>query len=288
MNDHNLHHELRRIADLLEQYLGNPPPVDWNAHAYCWVQRSQSQGYLQSIPDYAQIHLEDLQHIEAQKSIICTNTEQFLAGLPANNVLLTGARGTGKSSLVRAQLTTYAHQGLRMVEVDRQHLTALPSILAQLHQRPERFIIFCDDLAFSEGDDSYRALKVVLDGSLHAASHHVLIYATSNRRHLMPEYMRDNTNSQHVQGELRPSENIEEKVSLSDRFGLWLSFYPQDQEAYLASAQHWLTQLGGHWNDEARHEALLFALNRSSRSGRSAWQFACDYSGRTALKSRPS
>lgn len=226
------------------------------------------------------MNLDDLQHIERQKAIIDRNTQHFLHGKPANNVLMTGARGTGKSSLVKAMLASYADQGLRLIEVDKSDLGDLDFIIDQITGRSEHFIIFCDDLSFEEGEAGYKALKSVLDGSISAASDNVLIYATSNRRHLMPEYMSENTrHTQASNGEIHPGETVEEKISLSERFGLWLSFYPFKQDDYLDIAGHWLRHYG--CTDEqvtaARAEALQWALERGSRSGRVARQFARDW-----------
>jgi hypothetical protein len=209
------------------------------------------------------------------------NTEQFLAGRPANNVLLTGARGTGKSSLVKALLHEYAERGLRLIEVDKNDLATLPALLVLLETRPEKFIVFCDDLSFEEGEDGYKALKTALDGSLSRRADNVLVYATSNRRHLMPEYMDDNANTTTGRGgEIHAKEAVEEKVSLSDRFGLWLSFYPFDQNEYLAAVENWLTDFRLPLDETARHAALNWAQMRGSRSGRTAYQFACDWAGR--------
>ena len=205
------------------------------------------------------------------------NTEQFLSGRPANNVLLTGARGTGKSSLIKALLHEYAEHGLRLIEVDKHDLATLPVLLILLAERSEKFIVFCDDLSFEDGEDGYKALKTALDGSLSRRADNVLVYATSNRRHLMPEYMADNVGNA---GEVHPKEAVEEKVSLSDRFGLWLSFYPFDQNDYLAAVENWLADFKLPLDEKARHAALNWAQMRGSRSGRTAYQFACDWAGR--------
>ncbi|MCX8116079.1 MAG: ATP-binding protein, partial [Burkholderiaceae bacterium] len=234
----------------------------------------------------ARIDPDDLQHVDAQKEQILRNTEQFVLGLPANNVLLTGARGTGKSSLIRACLVRFFDRGLRLIEVDKRDLVDLTDIVALVADRPERFVVFCDDLSFEEGESSYKALKAQLDGSVAAPSDNVLIYATSNRRHLMPEYMRENLETKYqADGEIHPAETVEEKVSLSERFGLWLSFHPFRQDDYLDIVAHWLTRLGASrvLIDAARTEALQFALQRGSRSGRVALQFARDYAGRHGL-----
>ena len=226
--------------------------------------------------------LADIQDVDEQKARIDRNTRQFLAGRRANNVLLTGARGTGKSSLIKALLNEYAARGLRLIEVDKTDLVDLPEIVELVAGRPERFILFCDDLSFEEGEDAYKALKSVLDGSVSAMSDNVLIYATSNRRHLMPEYFSENAATKHKDGEVHPAEAVEEKISLSERFGLWISFYPFSQDEYLDIVAHWLRSFGAS-DDEisaARQEALQWALMRGSRSGRVAWQFARDHAGR--------
>jgi predicted AAA+ superfamily ATPase len=227
--------------------------------------------------------LDDLKEIDQQKEKIQRNTLQFMDGKPANNVLLTGARGTGKSSLVKACLNTYASRGLRLIEVDKQDMVDLPDIIEVVADRPEKFIIFCDDLSFDEGEPGYKALKSILDGTVAAASANVLIYATSNRRHLLPEYMKDNLSYTHTEdGEVHPGEVIEEKISLSERFGLWVSFYPFSQEEYLHIVDQWLQSLQVPTNlwEQAHPESLVWALERGSRSGRVAYQFARDFAGR--------
>jgi predicted AAA+ superfamily ATPase len=281
---------LVRAEQLIDRLTPLLPPADvapdWQAAlAFRWRTRRGS-GYLQPIARLASIRLADLQDIDAQKARIEANTRHFVAGQPANNVLLTGARGSGKSSLIKALLNAYAGQGLRLIEVDKDDLVDLPDIVDLLVGRPERFIVFCDDLSFEPGDARYKALKVVLDGSLAAPPENVLIYATSNRRHLMPDFFADNLDSQRLGEEIHPGEAIEEKISLSERFGLWRSFYPFDQDAYLAICEHWLTVLGVSRKSAmaARHEALQWALMRGSRSGRVAWQFARDYAGRHSTK----
>jgi hypothetical protein len=223
-----------------------------------------------------------VREVDAQKDKIVRNTLQFLEGAPANNVLLTGARGTGKSSLVKACLNAFADRGLRLVEVDKADLVDLPDLIDLLADRPERFIVFSDDLSFDEGESGYKALKSILDGSVSATSANVLIYATSNRRHLLPEYMKDNLSYTHTDdGEVHPGEVIEEKISLSERFGLWISFYPFSQDEYLAIVDQWLSHWGvsAEQRQTARPLALIWALERGSRSGRVAYQFARDYAG---------
>ncbi|MDX9699959.1 MAG: ATP-binding protein [Rhodocyclaceae bacterium] len=270
---------LSRLETLLP---GKPEAPDWAAAtAFRW-RRRQGRARLEPVARPHRIRLEDLCDIEAQKARIDQNTRQFLAGRQANNVLLTGARGTGKSSLVKAMLDRYAEQGLRLVEVDKDELMDLPDIIEMLESRPERFILFCDDLSFEEGEPAYKALKSVLDGSVSALPDNVLIYATSNRRHLMPEYHDENRAVRHVDGEIHPGEAVEEKISLSERFGLWVSFYPFSQDEYLAIVGHWLSVFGldARQIEAARQEALQWALLRGSRSGRVAWQFARDHAGR--------
>jgi predicted AAA+ superfamily ATPase len=260
--------------------------ADWNsAVAFRWRRKDTllgKLGYLQAVKHISDISFSDLQHIERQKDQIYKNTKHFVDGKPANNVLLTGARGTGKSSLIKACLNEFSSKGLRLVEVDKEHLTDLGDLTDLLAIRPEKFIIFCDDLSFEDGESGYKSLKSALDGSIAAQVENILIYATSNRRHLLPEYMTDNETYRHTSdGEIHPGEVVEEKISLSERFGLWISFYPPKQDEYLDIVGHWLT----HFNldqsqiEEARAEALIWALERGSRSGRVAWQFARHWAG---------
>lgn len=268
----------------LEAILPPPPAaVDWAAaFAFRWRKR-QGRGYLQPVTARSTISLDDLRNIDRQKALIEQNTRQFVNGKPANNVLLTGARGTGKSSLIKACLNAYAADGLRLIEVDKDDLHDLGDIVELISARPERFIVFCDDLSFEEGESGYKALKVALDGSVAAQSDNVLIYATSNRRHLLPEYMSDNETYKHLpDGEIHPGEVVEEKISLSERFGLWVSFYPFKQDDYLTIVGHWLRHFGcdAAEVEAARGDALVWALERGSRSGRVAWQFARDRAGR--------
>ena len=267
----------------LEAWLPAPPAnVDLdNAIAYRW-RRHGERGWLEAIINPQMLDLSRLTGIDQQKQRISQNTQQFIIGKPANNVLLTGARGTGKSSLIKAMLTEFAPLGLRVIEVEKTDLVDLADITQQLAGRAERYIIFCDDLSFEAEEAGYKALKAALDGTLASPPDNVLIYATSNRRHLMPEYMSDNEKTQHHGAEVHPNEAVEEKISLSERFGLWLSFYPFDQDAYLATVTVWLDALKTDITnpDQLRREALQWALARGTRSGRTAWQFARDYAGR--------
>ncbi|HRP97288.1 MAG TPA: ATP-binding protein [Rhodocyclaceae bacterium] len=272
-----------RLLERLEAFLPTPAaPPDWSAStAFRW-RRRDGRGCLMPILRPHRIRLKDLRDIDTQKQRIDRNTRQFVEGRLANNVLLTGARGTGKSSLVKALLNAYAKQGLRLIEVDKDDLMDLPDIVDLVQGRPERFILFCDDLSFEEAEPGYKALKSVLDGSVAAVPDNVLIYATSNRRHLMPEYHDENLEARHVGGEIHPGEAVEEKISLSERFGLWVSFYPFSQDEYLTIVAHWLKVFGvaGERIQACRQEALQWALSRGSRSGRVAWQFARDHAGR--------
>ncbi|HYP32606.1 MAG TPA: ATP-binding protein [Burkholderiaceae bacterium] len=270
---------LARLEGLLPAPAAEP---DWSA-AIAFRYRKRPAGVLEPVRHVAPIALDNLREVDAQKERLRANTAQFVAGRPANNVLLTGARGTGKSSLIKACLHEFAPRGLRLIEVDKTDLVDLPDIVDLVDGRPERFIVYCDDLSFDEGEAGYKALKSMLDGTISAASDNVLVYATSNRRHLLPEQMKDNLAATHDEdGELHPGEAIEEKISLSERFGLWISFYPFSQPEYLAIVGQWLRHFG---LDDAtvaglRGEALVWALERGSRSGRVAWQFARDRAGR--------
>jgi uncharacterized protein len=271
---------LDKLVARAESLLPGPRPrIDWRAPAFRW-KRGPGGGHLVAIKQPQLIRMSDLQDIDAQKALVDANTRQFLEGLPANNVLLTGARGTGKSSLVKAMLDSYAERGLRLIEVDKAELVDLSEIVDLVRERPERFIVYCDDLSFSAGEAAYKSLKTALEGSLSARVDNLLIYATSNRRHLMPEYMQENIDYEHVGEEIHPGEATEEKISLSERFGLWVSFHSFTQEEYLSIATHWLRELGTEMNDAARTEALQWALQRGARSGRVAAQFARDWAGR--------
>ncbi|WP_287984253.1 ATP-binding protein [Diaphorobacter sp.] len=272
---------ISRIEAVLPQPLSAP---DWAASiAWRYRKRSGGHGVLEPVRHVAAMQLSDLKEIDAQKEKIQRNTQQFVEGKPANNVLLTGARGTGTSSLIKACLNSYAPQGLRLIEVDKADLTDLPDIVDVVSGRPEKFIVYCDDLSFEDGEAGYKALKSILDGSVAAATPNVLVYATSNRRHLLPEYMKENLGYTHTDdGEVHPGEAVEEKISLSERFGLWVSFYPFSQDEYLAIVAQWLAALGvpAQAIEAARPQALVWALERGSRSGRVAYQFARDFAGR--------
>ncbi len=272
---------MARIESILPQPLSQP---DWGASiAFRYRKRSSGHGVIEPVRHVGAMQLDQLKEIEPQKEKIQRNTEQFVRGLPANNVLLTGARGTGKSSLIRACLHTYADQGLRLIEVDKADMVDLPDIVEVVSQRSEKFIVFCDDLSFEEGEPGYKALKSILDGSVAATTPNVLVYVTSNRRHLLPEYMKDNLSyAPSEDGEIHPGEVVEEKISLSERFGLWVSFYPFSQDEYLTIVAQWLASFGVAVAaiEAARPEALVWALERGSRSGRVAYQFARDYAGR--------
>ncbi|ENR4568600.1 ATP-binding protein [Acinetobacter baumannii] len=280
----NLVQTLSLVLNQLQQVLPEPKQeTDFTAPAFRWENQQ-----LKAIYTPKNIYLDDLKGIERQKEKIIQNTLQFLNGLPANDVLLTGSRGTGKSSIVRALLTEYAPQGLRLIEIERDDLADLPKIQKIIQNRPEKYIVYCDDLAFNAEDENYRSLKSVLDGSLQSGSTNFIIYATSNRRHLLPEFMHENTPVTKVDvpqyTELHPQEAIEEKISLSDRFGLWLSFYPMDQNLYLEIVEHYLDKANMPFNDEVRAESLRWCQMRGQRSGRAAYQFSKHWIGLNALK----
>ncbi|UDG82214.1 ATP-binding protein [Candidatus Vallotia cooleyia] len=271
---------IKRLEDIL---LSAVPTTDWDTTIACRWRSQRGRSFFQPIVHLPTIQFSDLRHIDRQKTLIEQNTHQFIRGLPANNVLLTGSRGTGKSSLIHACLNRFSLQGLRLIEVDKNDLQDLGDIVEQITSRPERFIIFCDDLSFEKSESSYKALKVVLDGSMATQSDNVLIYATSNLRNLLPGCIRDNETYRFASdGEIHPGEVVEEKMSLSERFGLWVSFHPFKQDDYLAIVAHWLMHFSCSDTDIniARSDALVWALERGSRSGRVAWQFARDWAGR--------
>jgi len=275
---------LERLAQLVPT---EPRTTDWNASiAFRW-RKKNGRGAIEPVAHVHRIELHELYGIDAQKQLVEQNTRQFVEGYPANNVLLTGARGTGKSSLIKALLNKFARRGLRLIEVEKQDLVDLPDIVDLIASRAERFILYCDDLSFEADEPAYKALKVVLDGSIAAASENCLIYATSNRRHLMPEYMQENLEYRHVGEEIHPGETSEEKISLSERFGLWASFYPFDQDEYLKIVDVWIKHfdVDGAGQEAAHKAALQWSLARGSRSGRVAWQFARDWAGKRKMKS---
>lgn len=286
--------ELEKLIDRADQLLArfeaslprSQPAPDWKKTiAFRWRKRGNA-GFLQPVAHPHRIRLSDLQGIDDQIKLVEQNTRQFMEGLTANHVLLTGARGTGKSSMVKALLSKFSSKGLRLIEVDKQDLTDLPDIVDMVADAPCKFLLFCDDLSFDADEPGYKALKVILDGSISATSENMLIYATSNRRHLMPEFMQENLETKYLGEEIHPGETAEEKISLSERFGLWVSFYPFDQNEYLAIVEYWLGELGVAERDrgaKARNEALQWALTRGSRSGRVAWHFARDWAGRHKL-----
>ncbi|MDD0841634.1 ATP-binding protein [Pseudomonas sp. Gutcm_11s] len=281
---------LERIEPLL------PAPrlaLDWSSVVAARWQREGRAGYLQPLRVSLDLSLSDLVGVDTQREQLARNTRQFVAGLPANHALLWGARGTGKSSLVRALLAEHAATGLRLIEIERDHLADLPRVVEALADLPQRFVLFCDDLSFEAGEGDYRVLKSVLDGSLERAPDNVLLYATSNRRHLVPEKESDNLDSRMVDGELHPSEAIEDKIALSDRFGLWISFYPFTQDHFLAVVRHWVsvlaTQAGlrWEWDHDLEILAIRWALGRGNRNGRCAYQFARSWVGQRLMEVQP-
>ncbi|HAJ86416.1 MAG TPA: AAA family ATPase, partial [Pseudomonas sp.] len=266
---------LARIEPLLP---AQPPVIDWEHSLAARWQRDGRSGYLAPLEVNLDLRLDDLIGIDRQRGLLAANTQQFVDGLPANHVLLWGARGTGKSSLIRALLAEYAGRGLRLIEIERDHLADLPRVVELLSGQRQAFVLFCDDLSFEAGEGDYRVLKSVLDGSLERAPENVLLYATSNRRHLVPERQSDNENWQMVDGELHPNEAVEDKIALSDRFGLWLSFYPFSQQHYLSVVRHWIDSLAGKarlqwdWDEALEKDAIRWATGRGNRNGRCAYQ----------------
>jgi predicted AAA+ superfamily ATPase len=289
--DPDLTERLKRLLSSLEPLLPKPVArIDWaSCHAANW-RRSAFSGTMEPVPDIEAMHLDDLLGIETQKRVLEENTRQFLAGLPANNALLWGTRGTGKSSLVRALLHAHAGEGLRIIQVDKDDLVSLPAIVDEVKAQPYKFLVFSDDLSFAPGDASYKVLKSALDGSVYALPENVLIYVTSNRRHLVPEYESDNRGAMSVEGEIHHGEAIEEKISLSGRFGLWVAFHPFSQDLYVDVVRRWVEKLRAKvgaaldWTADAEAEAILWSQKKGDRSGRIAYQFACDWVGRKAME----
>ncbi|SHE41462.1 hypothetical protein SAMN02745148_00391 [Modicisalibacter ilicicola DSM 19980] len=280
--DAELTQRLNLLLDRVEAWLpARPPTLEWSRDVAALWQRHPFGGHLLPVVPRDAVRLDDLVGIERQKRALLTNTRAFLQGLPANHALLWGARGSGKSSLVRALLNSLADDGLRLIQVDRHDLVGLPALVQHLRNTPQRFIVYCDDLSFEGSDDAYKALKSVLDGTLTGPPENVLLYATSNRRHLLPESLSDNAQTHLVGDELHHGDAVEERISLSDRFGLWLAFHAFDQETYLQACRHWVAHLSGtdRWDEDARTEALRYATLRGVRSGRAAWQFACQWVG---------
>jgi predicted AAA+ superfamily ATPase len=282
------------VLERLEPLLPAPRvALDWNTVIAARWQREGRTGYLQPLRVSLDLQLSDLVGVDAQCAQLARNTRQFVSGLPANHALLWGARGTGKSSLVRALLAEHASAGLRLIEIERDHLADLPKVVEALAGLAQRFVLFCDDLSFESGEGDYRVLKSVLDGSLERAPDNVLLYATSNRRHLVPEKESDNEHWQMVDGELHPNEAVEDKIALSDRFGLWISFYPFTQEHFLAVVRHWIEVLAGQaglqwqWSHELEILAIRWALGRGNRNGRCAYQFARSWVGQQLLEVAP-
>ncbi|MBW8456467.1 ATP-binding protein [Stutzerimonas stutzeri] len=280
---------LARIEPLLP---AQPPVIDWEHTLAARWQRDGRSGYLAPLEVNLDLRLDDLIGIDRQRDLLAANTQQFVDGLPANHVLLWGARGTGKSSLIRALLAEYAGRGLRLIEIERDHLADLPRVVELLSGQRQAFVLFCDDLSFEAGEGDYRVLKSVLDGSLERAPENVLLYATSNRRHLVPERQSDNENWQMVDGELHPNEAVEDKIALSDRFGLWLSFYPFSQQHYLSVVRHWIDSLAGKarlqwdWDEALEKDAICWATGRGNRNGRCAYQYARQWVGARLLDAR--
>ena len=283
-------HGLESLIDRLLLILKIYSPIDWSvSSAGLWEKNRWHSGCVPHLEE-TNIELDDLKNIDEQKNALLLNTKQFVSGLPANNALLWGARGTGKSSLINAILNRFSKQGLRVLQIAKHDLMDLPKITDQLSGLPFKFILLCDDLSFEVSDASYKAVKSALDGSVVKSADNVLIYATSNRRHLLPEEMADNLNATMVDGQLHQGDAVEEKISLSDRFGLWLSFYPFKQDDYLEIVHHWIIKLAKkhdldlRLDEELDKSAIRWALARGVRSGRTAHHFAKHIVGSSKLR----
>jgi uncharacterized protein len=291
--DPDVQDQLRRVLASLEMLLPRPvPPIDWSrCHAANW-RRHSFAGRLEPVTSVEGIQLSDLLGIEEQKRVVELNTRQFLAGYPANNVLLWGTRGTGKSSLVRALLGAHSAEGLRIIQVDKDDLVSLPAIVDEIRGEPYRFILFSDDVSFEVGESSYKMLKSALDGSVYAPPENVVIYVTSNRRHLVPEFETDNLGVMRVNNEIHQGEALEEKISLSGRFGIWVGFHAFSQEEYLAVVRQWVARLAGKagapldWTRESEDAAVAWSHTKGDRSGRIAFQFASHWVGESLLRAR--
>jgi predicted AAA+ superfamily ATPase len=294
--DAELTAQLKRVLGSLELLLPKPiPAMDWSGNVAANWRRHAMGGYLEPLPtDAAFMAMDDLLGIEKQKQVVIENTRQFLRGFPANNILLWGTRGTGKSSLVRALLHRYAPEGLRVIQVDKDDLAQLPIITDAVKREPYRFLLFADDVSFEVGETSYKMLKSALDGAVYALPANVLIYVTSNRRHLLPEYETDNRGAMLVNNEIHHGEAVEEKISLSGRFGLWVGFHPFSQEQFVAVTRQWvarLCQANGIepvWNPALSEAAIAWSHLKGDRSGRIALQFATDWVGQHLLQTQDS
>jgi predicted AAA+ superfamily ATPase len=291
--DQELQQQLKRVLSSIERLLPkNISLVDWREATVAVWRRHAMSGHLEAVRDGAVVNLEDLLGIDRQKETLVENTRQFMAGYPANHVLLWGTRGTGKSSLVKAILNTYSREGLRMVQVDKNDLVNLPDIVDEIRNEPYRFIIFADDVSFETGESSYKMLKSALDGSVYAPPENVLIYVTSNRRHLLPEYESDNLGAMLVNNEIHHGEAVEEKISLSGRFGLWVGFHPFTQDQYVEVVRQWTERVAAQngfsfaWTKDLEKEAIDWSHVKGDRSGRIAWQFANQWVGKAMLTAK--
>lgn len=282
--------QLERVLSSVEMLLPKAvAQIDWEHCTAANWRRHSFSGYLEPVRVTDTTTLKELLGVEEQKEIMVSNTRQFLAGLPANNALLWGSRGSGKSSIVKALLNEFAPQGLRFIQVEKEDLIYLSEIFTAVENQPYRFILLCDDLTFEVGELSYKMLKSALDGSVYSAPENVLIYVTSNRRHLLPEYESDHLGGKFVKGELQQSEAMEEKVSLSDRFGIWVAFYAFSQDRYLDAVRLNFEKESGMqnvtipWSSDIERDAIQWSHDKSKRCGRTAYQFAKNWVGRYLL-----